>query len=58
MVNAALKRMFTERGVYVIPLQAGAELFSSQLLNETGIQLLVGTSMQGSDNKEAAVKKL
>ncbi|WP_146441508.1 type I polyketide synthase [Vibrio kanaloae] len=58
MVNAALKRMFTERGVYVIPLQAGAELFSAQLLNETGIQLLVGTSMQGSDNKEAAVKKL
>ncbi|PTP12880.1 beta-ketoacyl synthase [Vibrio sp. 10N.286.51.C3] len=58
MVNAALKRMFTERGVYVIPLQAGAELFSSQLLNETGIQLLVGTSMQGYDNKEAAVKKL
>ncbi|MEZ8064260.1 MULTISPECIES: type I polyketide synthase [Vibrio] len=58
MVNAALKRMFTERGVYVIPLQAGAELFSSQLLNETGIQLLVGTSMQGTDNKEAAVKKL
>ncbi|WP_046224391.1 type I polyketide synthase [Vibrio sp. ECSMB14106] len=58
MVNAALKRMFTERGVYVIPLQAGAELFSSQLLNETGIQLLVGTSMQGSENKEAAVKKL
>ncbi|MEZ8470596.1 phosphopantetheine-binding protein [Vibrio splendidus] len=58
MVNAALKRMFTERGVYVIPLQAGAELFSAQLLNETGIQLLVGTSMQGADNKEAAVKKL
>ncbi|MGF1868922.1 phosphopantetheine-binding protein [Photobacterium indicum] len=58
MVNAALKKMFTERGVYVIPLQAGAELFSSQLLSETGIQLLVGTSMQGSDNKEAAVKKL
>ncbi|MGF1825359.1 phosphopantetheine-binding protein [Vibrio splendidus] len=58
MVNAALKRMFTERGVYVIPLQAGAELFSSQLLNKTGIQLLVGTSMQGSDNKVAAVKKL
>ncbi|PSU45386.1 beta-ketoacyl synthase [Photobacterium frigidiphilum] len=58
MVNAALKKMFTDRGVYVIPLQAGAELFSSQLLSETGIQLLVGTSMQGSDNKEAAVKKL
>ncbi|WGV98102.1 beta-ketoacyl synthase N-terminal-like domain-containing protein [Vibrio sp. YMD68] len=56
MVNAALKRMFTERGVYVIPLQAGAELFSSQLLSETGIQLLVGTSMQGAQ-EEASVKK-
>ncbi|PSW05952.1 type I polyketide synthase [Photobacterium lipolyticum] len=58
MVNPALKKMFTDRGVYVIPLQAGAELFSSQLLSETGIQLLVGTSMQGSENKENAVKKL
>ncbi|MDX1300803.1 phosphopantetheine-binding protein [Photobacterium sp.] len=57
MVNPALKKMFTDRGVYVIPLQAGAELFSSQILSETGIQLLVGTSMQGSENKENAVKK-
>nr|ABF00127.1 polyunsaturated fatty acid synthase [Pseudoalteromonas sp. DS-12] len=57
MVNPALKKMFTDRGVYVIPLQAGAEL-----LSETGIcvQLLVGTSMQGSTNKDievASVKK-
>ncbi|MGR5152007.1 phosphopantetheine-binding protein [Photobacterium swingsii] len=57
MVNPALKKMFTDRGVYVIPLQAGADLFSSQLLNETGIQLLIGTSMQGTDSKENAVKK-
>ncbi|MGF1719194.1 phosphopantetheine-binding protein [Vibrio kyushuensis] len=57
MVNAALKKMFEDRGVYVIPLQAGAELFSSQLLSETGIQLLVGTSMQGAE-EEASVKKL
>ncbi|MGR5066458.1 phosphopantetheine-binding protein, partial [Photobacterium sp. DNB22_13_2] len=57
MVNPALKKMFIERGVYVIPLQAGADLFSSQLLNETGIQLLIGTSMQGTDSKENAVKK-
>ncbi|OZS43867.1 type I polyketide synthase [Photobacterium sanguinicancri] len=57
MVNPALKKMFTDRGVYVIPLQAGADLFSSQLLNETGIQLLIGTSMQGADSKENAVKK-
>ncbi|MDN3682229.1 beta-ketoacyl synthase N-terminal-like domain-containing protein [Vibrio tapetis subsp. quintayensis] len=54
MVNPALKKMFTDRGVYVIPLQAGADLFSTQLTSETGIQLLVGTSMQG---KEDAVKK-
>ncbi|GIU13608.1 eicosapentaenoate synthase subunit PfaA [Shewanella sp. MBTL60-007] len=47
MVTDALKKMFTERGVYVIPLQAGAELFASQLLSETGVQLLIGTSMQG-----------
>ena len=57
MVNPALKKMFTDRGVYVIPLQAGAELFSTQLLGETGIQLLIGTSMQGQNNEESAVKK-
>ena len=60
MVNPALKKMFTDRGVYVIPLQAGAELFSSQLLSESGVQLLVGTDMQGNseENKENSVKKL
>ncbi|WP_394200339.1 phosphopantetheine-binding protein [Shewanella waksmanii] len=61
MVNPALKKMFTERGVYVIPLKAGAELFANQLLNETGVQLLIGTSMQGNSSNEAgetAVKKL
>ena len=57
MVNPALKKMFTDRGVYVIPLQAGAELFSTQLLSETGIQLLIGSSMQGAESKENAVKK-
>jgi polyketide-type polyunsaturated fatty acid synthase PfaA len=60
MVNPALKKMFTDRGVYVIPLKAGAELFSSQLLSESGVQLLVGTDMQGNseENKENSVKKL
>ncbi|GAB3525013.1 type I polyketide synthase [Photobacterium alginatilyticum] len=57
MVNPALKKMFTDRGVYVIPLQAGAELFSTQLLSETGIQLLIGSSMQGAESKEDIVKK-
>lgn len=57
MVSPALKKMFTERGVYVIPLLAGAELFSSQLLSESNIQLLIGTSMQGSEDKDVAAKK-
>ncbi|MGR3968395.1 beta-ketoacyl synthase N-terminal-like domain-containing protein [Shewanella sp. 1180_01] len=48
MVNPALKKMFIDRGVYVIPLKAGAELFASQLLSDTGAQLLVGTDMQGT----------
>ncbi|MGI2147693.1 beta-ketoacyl synthase N-terminal-like domain-containing protein [Shewanella baltica] len=48
MVNPTLKKMFMDRGVYVIPLKAGAELFASQLLSNTGAQLLVGTDMQGS----------
>ncbi|WP_413489500.1 SDR family NAD(P)-dependent oxidoreductase [Shewanella baltica] len=48
MVNPALKKMFMDRGVYVIPLKAGAELFASQLLSNTGAQLLIGTDMQGS----------
>ncbi|MDT3279795.1 polyketide synthase [Shewanella scandinavica] len=48
MVNPALKKMFMDRGVYVIPLKAGAELFTSKLLSNTGAQLLVGTDMQGT----------
>ncbi|AQS37343.1 hypothetical protein Sps_02185 [Shewanella psychrophila] len=68
MVTDALKKMFTDRGVYVIPLKAGAELFATQLLSETGAQLLIGTSMQGGDSNSkdaegsttgnASVKKL
>ncbi|MXR68241.1 KR domain-containing protein [Shewanella sp. JBTF-M18] len=48
MVNPALKKMFVERGVYVIPLQAGAELFATQLLCDSGLQLLIGSDMQGN----------
>ncbi|MEL4271273.1 SDR family NAD(P)-dependent oxidoreductase [Shewanella xiamenensis] len=59
MVNPALKKMFIDRGVYVIPLKAGAELFASQLLSDTGAQLLVGTDMQGNtaNTVEAASAK-
>ena len=59
MVNPALKKMFIDRGVYVIPLKAGAELFASQLLSDTGAQLLIGTDMQGNtaNTVEAASAK-
>ncbi|WP_076537236.1 type I polyketide synthase [Shewanella sp. UCD-KL21] len=62
MVSSALKKMFVERGVYVIPLDKGANLFAHSLLSETGVQILIGSSMQGSDSSEqatgSAVKKL
>ncbi|MCE9678138.1 phosphopantetheine-binding protein [Shewanella sp. AS1] len=60
MVNPALKKMFTERGVYVIPLEAGAELFATQLLTDSGVQLLIGSDMQGNSkqtDKRDSVKK-
>ncbi|MCH1928843.1 phosphopantetheine-binding protein [Shewanella sp. A25] len=59
MVNPALKKMFVERGVYVIPLKAGAELFANKLLSTSGAQLLIGTDMQGnaaSESDETAVE--
>ncbi|PMG31125.1 beta-ketoacyl synthase [Shewanella sp. 10N.286.52.C2] len=62
MVSSALKKMFVERGVYVIPLDKGANLFAHSLLSETGVQMLIGSSMQGSDSSAqatgSAVKKL
>ncbi len=59
MVNPALKKMFVERGVYVIPLKAGAELFADKLLSTSGAQLLIGTDMQGnaaSESDETAIE--
>ncbi|MBR9727365.1 KR domain-containing protein [Shewanella intestini] len=60
MVSSALKKMFVERGVYVIPLDKGANLFAHSLLSESGVQLLIGSSMQGSSSAAktgAAIKK-
>ncbi|WP_298775304.1 SDR family NAD(P)-dependent oxidoreductase, partial [uncultured Shewanella sp.] len=57
MVNPALKKMFTERGVYVIPIDAGTQLFNDVLLSDNvtrphAVQLLVGSSMQGTTHEE------
>ena len=57
MVNDALKKMFIDRGVYVIPLDAGAKLFAEKVLSESASQLLIGSDMQGNSNSEAQVKK-
>ncbi|WP_299495384.1 KR domain-containing protein, partial [uncultured Shewanella sp.] len=52
MVNADLRKMFIDRGVDVIPLESGAELFTRQLVSSHHVQLVVGSSMQGSAKKQ------
>ncbi len=50
MVTPALKRMFEQRGVYIIPQQVGAEYFVQQLsrLTNTGPQVLIGNDLSVS----------
>ncbi|HEY7865139.1 MAG TPA: peptide-binding protein, partial [Psychromonas sp.] len=49
MVTPELKRMFNDRGVYIIPLAAGAELLLNELAADTNRcpQILVGNDMSG-----------
>ena len=56
MVNESLKKMFTERGVYVIPRDLGANLFAEAVQRRDANQILVGSSMQGN-KQELSVKK-
>ena len=62
MVTPELKRMFDERGVYIIPVESGAKLLASELSAKTNrcVQIVVGTDMSGdSDAKseDASIKK-
>ncbi|MBL4821956.1 MAG: SDR family NAD(P)-dependent oxidoreductase [Colwellia sp.] len=62
MVTPELKRMFNERGVYIIPLDAGAKLLVSELVAENNrcAQILVGNDLSKDQEKEqagTAVKK-
>jgi polyketide-type polyunsaturated fatty acid synthase PfaA len=62
MVTPELKRMFNDRGVYIIPLDAGAKLLVSELAAENNrcAQILVGNDLskdQATDEAGAAVKK-
>jgi acyl transferase domain-containing protein len=62
MVTPELKRMFNDRGVYIIPLDAGAQLLVSELAanNNRCAQILVGNDLskdQKEDQAGTAVKK-
>ena len=61
MVTPELKRMFDQRGVYIIPLDAGAQLLLNELAaNDNRCpQILVGNdlSKDASDEQGTAVKK-
>lgn len=58
MVTDSLKKMFQERGVYVIPRPLGAALFAEAVLGRAESQILVGSSMQGNaDQAGANLKK-
>ena len=62
MVTAELKRMFDERGVYIIPIQSGATLLASELAANSNrcVQIVVGTDMSGNhdalDTNDTAAK--
>jgi len=63
MVTPELKRMFNARGVYIIPLDAGAKLLASELNANTNrcAQILVGNDLSKSPKSdqlpESSVKK-
>ena len=62
MVTPELKRMFNDRGVYIIPLDAGAKLLVSELgaNNNRCAQILVGNDLskdQSEDQAGTAAKK-
>ena len=52
MVTPELKRMFDERGVYIIPIESGVKLLAAELAANTNrcVQIVVGTDMSGKDN--------
>ncbi|MBT1444738.1 KR domain-containing protein [Shewanella sp. JM162201] len=57
MVNESLKKMFLERGVYVIPRDLGANLFAEAVLRRDACQILVGSSMQGAGEQQGLTAK-
>ena len=60
MVTPELKRMFNDRGVYIIPLDAGAQLLVSELAADTNRcpQILVGNDMGGESDEAVSVEEV
>ena len=42
MVTPELKKYFTDKGVHLIPLEEGAELFLKELNEETNVEVIIG----------------
>jgi len=59
MVTPELKRMFNDRGVYIIPLDAGAKLLVSELAadNNRCAQILVGNDLSKDQTGADSAKK-
>jgi polyketide-type polyunsaturated fatty acid synthase PfaA len=59
MVTPELKRMFNDRGVYIIPLDAGAQLLASELAANSNRcpQILVGNDLSKDTAKDTANEK-
>jgi len=62
MVTPELKRMFDQRGVYIIPVESGAKLLASELAASSNrcVQIVVGTDMSGNSDaksEDTSIKK-
>ncbi|WP_299006610.1 type I polyketide synthase [uncultured Shewanella sp.] len=56
MVTDAIKALFLGRGVDIIPLNTGAELFTRQLLSSNAVQLIIGSDIHYTEKTSAQIK--
>ncbi|WP_413693352.1 SDR family NAD(P)-dependent oxidoreductase [Psychromonas sp. KJ10-2] len=58
MVTAELKRMFDQRGVYIIPIESGAKLLASELAaaDNRCVQIVIGTDMAGTEAENESLQ--
>ncbi|BFM08082.1 SDR family NAD(P)-dependent oxidoreductase [Halioxenophilus aromaticivorans] len=51
MVNAALKKAYQERGVAIIPVDTGAQIFAREYSNQSDVQIVVGSANYARSGK-------